>query len=91
MLFSVTNKHDAKKCPLKTEEGVDMLRDMFSEENMNKYNIKLEDAYLSCPKDESPTHKGFFVVNSNNIENVKNFFGKFKVNIKEVIPFNKVI
>lgn len=91
MLFTAVNEHDAKQCPLKSDEGVEMLKEMFSEENMNKYDIKLEDAYLSCPKDESSTHKGFFRVSSRSKENVKKFFGKLKVDIKEVVPFSKVI
>lgn len=91
MLFSAVNEHDAKKCPLKTDEGVKMLKEMFSEENMNKHNIKLEDAYLTCPKDESKVHKGFFKVSSRSKENVKKFFGKLKVDLKEVVPFSKVI
>lgn len=37
-----------------------MLKEMFSEENIKKMIFKLEDAYLSCLKDERPMHKGFF-------------------------------
>jgi hypothetical protein len=91
MIFAVTEEHDSKKCPLKTDEGVDMLKEMFSEKNKKNHDIKLENAYISCPKNESSTHKGFFTVNSNNIKNVKDFFGRLKVDIKEVVPFNKVI
>lgn len=91
MIFAVIEEHDSKKCPLKTDEGVTMLKEMFSEENMKTHDIKLEDAYLSCPKDENSTHKGIFIVNSENIKNVKNFFRRLKVDIKEVVPFNKVI
>jgi hypothetical protein len=91
MIFAVTEEHDSKKCPLKTDEGVDMLKEMFSEKNMKNHDIKLENAYISCPKNESSTHKGFFIVNSKNIKNVKDFFGRLKVDIKEVVPFNKVI
>lgn len=91
MIFAVTNEHESRKCPLKTDEGVNMLKEMFSEENMKTHDIKLEDAYLSCPKDESSTHNGIFIVNSENIKNVKNFFGRLKVDIKEVVPFSKVI
>lgn len=91
MIFAVTEEHDTKKCPLKTDEGVDMLKEIFSEKNMEKHDIKLEDAYVSCPKDKSSTHKGIFIVYSENIKNVKNFFGRLKVDIKEVVPFSKVI
>lgn len=91
MIFAVINEHDSKKCPLKTDEGVDMLKKMFSEENIEKNDIELENAYLSCPTDESPTHKGAFIVNSDNEKNVKNFFRRLKVDIKEVMPFNKII
>lgn len=91
MLFAATNEHNPKQCPLKTEEGVEMLKEMFSEENMKKYNINLENAYMSCPKDESNVHKGFFMVNSDSLDNVKNFFGKLKVEIKEIVPFSKII
>lgn len=91
MLFTAVNEHDAKQCPLKTDEGMERLREMFSNENMEKYDIKLEDAYLTCPKDESSTHKGFFTINSKSKENVKNFFGKLKVEIKEVVSFSEII
>jgi hypothetical protein len=57
MLFTATNKHDGKKCPLKTDEGIDMLKEIFSEENIKKHNINLEEAYISCLKEKHSTHK----------------------------------
>lgn len=41
MLFSVTHKHESKDCPLKTDEGVEMLKEIFSKENMKKHNVNL--------------------------------------------------
>lgn len=76
--------------PLKSDEGVQMLKKMFSSENMEKHDIKFENAYFSCPKDESPTHKGYFIVNSRSLNNVRDFFGRLKIDIKEVVPFNDI-
>ena len=91
MLFAATNEHDSKQCPLKTDKDVEMLKEIFSKENMKKHDVKLEDAYFSCPKDKSSTHKGFFIINSDSLENVKSFFGRLKVDIKEDVPFNEII
>jgi hypothetical protein len=90
MLFVAVNEHDSKQCPLKTDEGVKMLKNIFSDENMKKNDIKLEDAYVSCHKEEHSIHKGFFIVNAKSAENVKNFFGPMEVEVKEVLPFSEV-
>lgn len=88
MLFTVTNKHDGKKCPLKTDEGVEMLKEIFSEENIKKHNISLDEAYISCPNEKHSTHKVYYVVNTDKVENIKKFFNPLEVEIKEVVPFN---
>ena len=86
MLFAATHKHEAKACPLKTDEGVKMLKEIFSEENMKKYNINLENAYVSCPKEQS-MHHGYFIVSAESPEDVKKFFGPMEVEVREVVPF----
>lgn len=89
MLFSVTHKHESKDCPLKTDEGVEMLKEIFSKENMKKHNVNLESAYVSCPKEQS-THHGYFIVNAENENDIKNFFGPIAVDVREVVPFSEV-
>ena len=88
MLFAAVNKHDSKQCPLKTGEGVKMLKEMFSEENLKKNNINLLDAYVSCPKEEHSTHEGIFIISAESEGEVKKFFGPMDVEIKEVVQFN---
>ena len=90
MLFAAINKHDSKKCPLKTDEGVEMLKEMFSEKNMKKYNVNLENAYVSCPKEEHSTHEGVFILSAESADDVKKFFGPMEVEVKEVVPFSEV-
>ena len=89
MLFSATHKHAAKDCPLKTDEGVEMLKEIFSEENMKKNKVNLESAYVSCPKEHS-THHGYFIVDADSENDVKNFFGPMTVTVREVVPFNSI-
>lgn len=89
MLFSVTHKHESKKCPLKTDEGVEMLKEIFSKENMKKYNVNLESAYVSCPKEQS-MHHGYFIVSTENPDDVKKFFEPMEVEVREVVPFGEV-
>ena len=65
-----------------------MLKEIFSEKNIKKHNIKLEETYISCPKEKHSTHKGFYIINTEKAENIKNFFKPLNVEIKEVVPFN---
>ena len=51
-----------------------MLKEIFSEKNIKKHNIKLEEAYISCPKEKHSTHKGFYIINTENAENDKKLF-----------------
>jgi hypothetical protein len=67
---------------------VEMLKEIFSEKNIKKHNIKLEEAYISCPKEKHSTHKGFYIINTENAKNVKSFFKPLNVEIKEIVPFN---
>ncbi|HML05648.1 MAG TPA: hypothetical protein VK426_07740 [Methanobacterium sp.] len=89
MLFSATHKHESKDCPLKTDEGVEMLKEIFSKENMQEHKVDLESAYVSCPKEHS-THHGYFIIDADSKNNVKNFFGPLKVTVREVVPFNEI-
>jgi hypothetical protein len=89
MLFAATHKHEAKKCPLNSDEGIDMLKSIFSEKNMKKNNIKIEGAYVSCPKEQS-MHHGYFIVDAESADAVKNFFGPMEVEVREVVPFSEV-
>ncbi|WP_424353813.1 hypothetical protein [Methanobacterium sp. MBAC-LM] len=88
MLFTAVNKHDSKECPLKTGEGVKMLKEIFSDKNLKKRNIDLLDAYISCPLEKHSTHTGVFIFRAESKYNVKSLFRSLDVEVKEVAPFN---
>jgi hypothetical protein len=43
-------------------EGKAMIKKLLSDENVKKSGLKIVAAYVSCPKDKSAEHKGFFIV-----------------------------
>ena len=88
MLFTAVNKHDSKQCPLKTGEGVKMLKEIFSDENLKKRNIDLLGAYISCPKEKHSTHSNVFIFRAESRFNVKSLFRSLDVEVKEVVPFD---
>ncbi|MCW3999203.1 MAG: hypothetical protein NWE93_03090 [Candidatus Bathyarchaeota archaeon] len=90
MLFVAVHTHPAAQCPLKTEQGKAMVKQLFSEENVRKAGMKIEGAYVSCPKDESVEHKGFFIVDGESAKAVSDFFGPMKVELREVVPFSEI-
>jgi hypothetical protein len=90
MLFVATNTHPATQCPLNSDQGKEMIKQLFSEANMQKAGIELQGAYVSCPKDSGAEHKGFFIVEANNAMDVTNFFGAMTVEVREVVPFSEV-
>ncbi len=50
MLFEATHTHKASQCPLLTSEGKNMIKKMFSDENVKKAGVKIAAAYMSCPE-----------------------------------------
>jgi hypothetical protein len=88
MLFTAVNKHDSKECPLKTGEGVKMLKEIFSDKNLKKRNIDLLNAYISCPLEKHSTHSCVFIFRAESKYNVKSLFRSMDVEVKEVLPFN---
>lgn len=90
MLFAAVHTHPAAQCPLKTNEGKAMVKQLFSEDNVKKAGVKIDGAYVSCPKDESVEHKGFFIVEGDSAASVTNFFGPMTVELREVVPFSEV-
>ena len=88
MLFTAVNKHDSKQRPLKTGEGVKMLKEIFSDENLKKRNIDLLDAYISCPKEKHSTHSSVFIFRADSMFNVKNLFRSMDAEVKEVVSFD---
>lgn len=62
MLFAATHTHPASKCPLEMPEGKAIIKKLLSDENVKKSGLKIVAAYVSCPKDKSAEHKGFFIV-----------------------------
>lgn len=89
MLFVAANTHPADQCPLKTEQGKAMIKQLFSEANVQKAGLKIQGAYVSCPKG-GPEHKGFFIVEANSAMDVTKFFGQMTVDVWEVVPFSEV-
>jgi hypothetical protein len=90
VLFVAVHTHPAAQCPLKTDEGKLMVKQLFSEENTKQAGVKIVGAYVSCPKDGGVDHKGFFVVEAASAAVVTAFFGPMMVDLREVVPFSEV-
>jgi hypothetical protein len=90
MLYEATHSHPASQCPLLSSEGKAMLKQLFSEQNVNGAGIKIEAAYMSCPQDTSADHKGFFTIDAQNPEAIKKFFGPMTVEVRPVKPLSEV-
>ena len=90
MLYEATHSHPASQCPLLSSEGKAMLKQLFSEQNVNSAGIKIEAAYMSCPQDTLADHKGFFTIDAQNPEAIKKFFGPMTVEVRPVKPLSEV-
>jgi hypothetical protein len=90
LLFEAVHTHPANMCPLLTVEGKAALKQLFSEENIKKANVKMAAGYLSCPKDSSADHKGFFTVEANSPDSVKKYFGAMAVEVRPVQTLSEV-
>jgi hypothetical protein len=78
-------------CPLQTSEGKMMVKNLVSEENLKKAGVKVNSAYVSCPKDAAADHKGFFVVEADSASAVTNFFGAMKVEVRSIQPLSEIV
>jgi hypothetical protein len=47
-------------------------------------------AYVSCPKDKSIDHKGYFIIDADSALTVSRFFGQMAVDVRQVVPFSEV-
>ncbi len=90
MLYEAEHMHPAAQCPLNSEQGKAMLKELFSEANVKNAGIKIDSAYMSCPKDSQADHKGFFTVEADSPETVTKFFGPLTVKLREVVPLSEV-
>lgn len=90
MRFAATHTHPAAQCPLQTSEGKKMMKNNFSKDNIKKSGIKMVESYVSCPTDPGSEHKGFFIVDADNAETVKKFFGAMAVDVRPVSKFEDV-
>jgi hypothetical protein len=90
LLFVAAHTHPAAKCPLLTPEGKTMIKMLFSDENVRKSGLKIVGAYMSCPKDNSTDHKGFFIIDADSASTVTKFFGPMTVDVRPVVPFSEV-
>ena len=90
MLYEAEHSHPASQCPLLSADGKAMLKQLFSEQNMENAGINLVAAYLSCPQDTGEDHKGYFTIDAQNPESIKKFFGSMKVDIRPVKPLSEV-
>jgi hypothetical protein len=71
-------------------EGKAMMKKLFSDENVKKSGLKMVAAHVSCPKDNSAEHKGFFTVEADSPATVTKFFGPMTVDVRPVVPFSEV-
>ena len=90
MLYEATHTHPAAQCPLLKPEGKAMIKQLFSEDNVKKSGIKIEAAYMSCPKDTAADHKGFFTIDAADPSIVTEFFGPMTVEVRPVQPLSEV-
>jgi hypothetical protein len=90
LLFVAAHNHPAAKCPLETPEGKTMIKKLFSDDNIRKSGLKIVGAYVSCPKDKSTEHKGFFIIDADSAPTVTKFFGPMTVDVRPVVPFSEV-
>ncbi|MTK64879.1 MAG: hypothetical protein F8N15_10285 [Methanobacterium sp.] len=91
MLFVAEHTHPASECPMLSDAGKDMIKELFSEENIKNAGIELVGAYMSCPVDESSMHKGYFIIEAPDKETIVNFFGPMKLlELREVKPFSEI-
>ena len=90
MLFVAAHTHPAAKCPLEAPEGKTMIKKLFSDENVRKSGLKIVGAYVSCPKDKSTEHKGFFIIDADSASALTKFFGPMTVDVRPVVPFSEV-
>ncbi len=90
MLYVAEHTHPASECPMNTEDGKNMIKELFSEEHIKKAGIEIVGAYMSCPVDETAYHKGFFIIEAPDEETIKTFFGPMKVEVREVKPFSEI-
>ena len=90
MLFVAVHTHPAAKCPLEMPEGKTMMKKLFSDENVRKSGLKIVGAYVSCPKDKSTEHKGFFIIDDDSPPTVTKFFGPMTVDVRPVVPLSEV-
>ncbi|MGA2769102.1 MAG: hypothetical protein ABSF24_12425 [Candidatus Bathyarchaeia archaeon] len=67
-----------------------MIKKLFSDENVRKSGLKIVGAYVSCPKDKSTEHKGFFIIDADSAPTVTKFFGPMTVDIRPVVLFSEV-
>jgi hypothetical protein len=90
LLFVAAHTHPAAKCPLQTPEGKTILKQLFSDDNIRKSGLKIVGAYVSCPKDKSTEHKGYFIIDADSASTVTKFFGPMTVDVRPVVPFSEV-
>jgi hypothetical protein len=90
LLIIAAHTHPAAKCPLGTLEGKTMIKKLFSDDNVKKSRLKIVGAYVSCPKDKSTEHKGYFIVDADNVSTVTKFFGPMTVDVRPVVLFSEV-
>ena len=90
MLFEATHVHPANMCPLLKSEGKAMIKHLFSDDNVEKSGIKIEAAYMSCPKDTGADHKGFFTIDAESPNAITKFFGPMTVEVRPVQPLSEV-
>jgi hypothetical protein len=90
LLFVASHTPHATKYPLETPEGKTMIKKLFSDENVRKSGLKIVGAYVSCPKDKSTEHKGYFIIDADSAPTVAKFFGQMAVDVRPVVPFSEI-
>nr|MDO8097619.1 hypothetical protein [Candidatus Njordarchaeota archaeon] len=68
-----------------------MLRRVFLTENGRRFEARVVQAYISCPKTTGEDHKAFYVVEANNADAVGKSFGPLTVDVRQAKPFGGAI
>ena len=90
MLFEAKRKHKVSQCPILRTEGKNMIKKLFSDENVKKSGIKITPAYMSCPKDTAADNKGFFTIEADSPTTITKFFGQMGGEVRPVQPLSEV-
>ena len=87
MLYIVSERHKAEKCPGKDPELLKLLASKVSKANFSKNNIKIVDAFVdhSCMLQTGPDHLCVFIVEADSSSNLSEMFKPLEVEVRSAV------